>query len=99
MEKSQMKILGIVLLVVCAVCVFVAIERYQTNAENVRAMNQLQNSSPVGGMMNQMTGGMEIKPATPAATKYAALFAVITGAAGVILLVMGQQPKPTEPAH
>lgn len=28
MEKSQMKILGIVLLVICAVCIFIAIERY-----------------------------------------------------------------------
>ena len=78
-----MKIIGIVLLVICAICIFVAIERYHTNASNVRAMNQFQQSTPLGNMMPRGA----LKPATPAATKYAALFAVITGAAGGILLV------------
>ncbi len=49
MEKHQMKLLGIVCLIVCAVCVFIAFERYQTNANNVQAMNQFRNSSPLGG--------------------------------------------------
>ncbi len=95
MEKSQMKILGVVLLVMCAVCIFIAIERYQTNANNVRAMNQMQQNSPFGGMMNQMTGGMQMKPATPAATKYAALGALITGIAGAALLVMSGKQGET----
>ena len=43
-----MKIAGIVCLVVCAVCVFVAIERYSANADNVRAMNQMRQSMPMG---------------------------------------------------
>ncbi len=90
MEKSQMKLLGIVCLVICAVCVFVAIERYQTNAKNVRAVNQMRNASPMGGMMNQMIGGSDMKPATPAATKYAMVFAVIAGVGGAVCLVKSQ---------
>jgi len=88
MDRKQMKIVGIVCLVVCAVCVFIAIERYQANAGNVRAMNAMRQSSPFGGMM----GGGQMKPATPAATKYALLFAAISGIGGVVLLVMGSQP-------
>jgi len=88
MDKKQMKIVGIVCLVVCAVCIFIAIERYQTNADNVRAMNAMQQSSPLGGMM----GGGEMTPATPAATKYALLFAAISGIGGVALLIMASQP-------
>jgi hypothetical protein len=83
MDRKQMKIAGIVALVVCAICIFVAIERYQTNANNVKAMNQLRRSSPLSGMM----GAGEMKPAAPAATKYAALFALVSGIAGGVLLV------------
>ena len=83
MDKKQMKIAGIVALVICAVCIFVAIDRYQTNANNVRAMNRLQQSSPLSGMM----GTGEMKPAVPAASKYAGLFAVISGVGGAVLLV------------
>ena len=83
MDRKQMKIAGIVALAVCAICIFVAVERYQTNAKNVKAMNQLQQSSPLSGMM----GAGEMKPATPAATKYAALFAVVSGVGGGVLLV------------
>ncbi len=59
MDKKQMKIVGIVALVVCAICIFVAVERYQTNANNVKAMNKLQQSSPLSGMMGagEMTPG------------------------------------------
>ncbi len=91
-----MKILGIVCLVVCAVCVFIAIERYQTNAKKVQAMNQFMNqgSSPLGGMMKGMTGA--VKPATPAATKYALFFALITGVGGGVLLVKSQSNKDAE---
>jgi len=96
MEKSQMKILGIVCLVICAVCAFIAFERYQANANNVQAMNQFQNSSPLGGMMSEMTGQSQMKPATPAATKYALVFALITGASGAVLLVKSQENKDLE---
>jgi hypothetical protein len=83
MDKKQMKIAGVVALVVCAICIFVAIERYQTNANNVKAMNQIGQSSPLSGMM----GAGEMKPAAPAATKYAALFALVSGIGGGALLV------------
>ena len=86
MDKGQMKLLGIVCLVICAICVFVAFERYQNNANNVQAINQFQNSSPLGGMMSEMTGQAQMKPATPAATKYAIVFALIAGAGGAVLL-------------
>ena len=60
MDKTTMKVVGIIALVICAVCIFVAIERYQNNANNVRAMNQFTSSSPLSGMMPQM----QMKPAT-----------------------------------
>ena len=91
MDKQTMKVVGIVAMVVCLVCVFVAVERYNANAKNVRAMNQIKRSSPLGGMM----GGMEMKPATPAATKYALFFAVIFGAGGAVLLVMSKKDAPS----
>ncbi len=88
MDKKQMKWAGIACLVVCAICVFVAVERYQSNADNVRAMNALQHSSPLGGMM-----GGNMKPATPAATKYALFFAALTGIGGIVLLVKSSAEK------
>ncbi|MCD6393391.1 MAG: hypothetical protein J7M40_07780 [Planctomycetes bacterium] len=94
MDKNVMRVLGIVALVVCAVCVFVAIERYQTNAKNVRAMNQGPIRLPgFGGTLE--TNFEVFKPATPAATKYAIFFALISGAGGVVLLVMSAQTKQT----
>ena len=89
MNKKQMKLFGILCLVICAICIFVAIERYNTNANSVRAMNALQRSSPLGSML----GAANIKPATPAATKYALLFAALSGIGGAILLVQSGQHK------
>ena len=85
MDPKVMKVMGIVALVLCLVCVFVAFERYNTNAKNVKAMNQFQQSSPLGGIMGQGN----LKPATPAATKYAIMLAVILGIGGGVLLVAG----------
>ena len=59
MDKKQMMIVGIVCLVICVVCIFVAIERYNANASSVRAINNLQRNSPLGNM------GLEVKPAAP----------------------------------
>ena len=89
MDKKQMKVFGIACLVICAICVFVAIERYNTNAGNVQAMNAFQQSSPLGGMM----GGGNMKPATPASTKYTLLFAAISGLGGAVLLVKSVQKE------
>lgn len=83
MEPKHLKIVGVVCLVVCAVCLFIAYERYQANAGNVQAMNQMMQSSPLGGM----TRGAQLTPATPAATKYALLFAAVTGLGGAGTLV------------
>ena len=94
MDKKQMKVIGIVCLVICAVCIFVAIERYNTNAGNVRAMNAFRQSSPLG----EMVGGVNMKPATPAATKYALLFAVLSGVGGAVLLVQSSKEESQERA-
>ena len=75
MDTKQMKIMGIVCLVVCAICLFVAVERYNTNAKKVRAMNSLQQSSPVGNML----GGAKLTPATPAATTLSPLAQALPG--------------------
>ncbi len=83
MNRNQMKISGIAALIICAICIFVAVERYQNNSNNVRAMNQFTGSSPFSDMMGQM----EMKPATPASTKYALVFALITGIGGIVLLI------------
>ena len=58
---------------------------------------------PLGGMMNQMTGGNQLEPGVPEATKYALFFAVLTGIGGVVCMVMSpkmgagnssQRPNP-----
>lgn len=83
---------GVVSLVICAICLFIAIERYNDNASNVAAINSLRNSSPFGQVLGGMTGeSAQMKPATPAATKYALLFAVISGLGGVYLLVQSSK--------
>jgi hypothetical protein len=74
---KPMTIAGIVLLVAAVVCLFIAFERYQANASAVKAMNQMG-----GGVFQTMTGGKELTPSTPAATKYALLGALIFGVGG-----------------
>lgn len=88
MDQNQKKLGGILCLVVCAFCVFVAIERYSANASNVRALNQYQQTSPLGHIVG---GGASLKPSTPAATKYAIFFALIFGVGGGVLLVQNAQ--------
>ena len=87
MDKNLMKIVGVLLLVVCAICVFVAVERYQSNANNVKAINQFQRSSP----LSDMVGIGEIKPVTPAASKYAIVLALASGIGGGVLLVKSKE--------
>lgn len=76
MSKKQV---GVGCFVFCFVALFVAFERYQNNANAVAAIQ----SSPLGGMMQSMVGTTQLKPATPAATKYALFAALLTGAAGI----------------
>jgi hypothetical protein len=79
----NMKYAAIGCFVICGVLLFVAYERYQTNASNVAAMNEMSRSSPLGGLM----GGEHLTPATPASTKYALFFAVLAAAGGIACLV------------
>jgi hypothetical protein len=91
MNKDVMKIVGYVCLALTAVLLFVAWERYSTNASAVKAANQMMNNSPMGemmgGMMQQMTGSSKLEPSVPPATTYSLLFAAISGITGVSCLV------------
>ena len=64
-----------------------AVERYHTNANNVKAMNQFGQSTPLSGMM----GVGQMKPVTPADTMYAIVFALVFGVAGAVLLIKGKE--------
>ena len=87
---NQMKLAGVVLLVIAAVCLFVAFERYQANANAVKAMNHMG-----GGMFRAMTGGQELTPSTPAATKYALVFALICAIGGAYFVVNANADSDT----
>jgi hypothetical protein len=88
MSPAVLKGISIGCFVVCAILLFVAWERYQDNANKVEATNNLLGSSPLGGMMNQMTGGAKLEPGMPDATKYALFFAALAGIGGVVSMVM-----------
>ena len=92
MTPSTLKIIALICFVICAVLLFVAWERYEANAGNVRAMNQMSQSSPLGGMM----GRGQMTPATPAATKYALVFAALSAVGGVACL-LGARAKAGTP--
>jgi hypothetical protein len=77
---------------ICLLCLFIAYEQYQSNADTVAAMNQLG-----GGMLKSMTGGSELEAGTPAATKYALFFAVLSGAAAVTAFVRHRNDQAATP--
>lgn len=77
------KVTGIIGVVISVICLFIAIERYSTNANNVAAMNQMGTS---------MFGG-NLKPATPAASKYALFFALLFGIGGAVLISQSAKAK------
>lgn len=85
---TAQKITGIVLLVLCVVCLYVAIERYQSNANAVRAMNQLG-----GRLFESMTGGEQLIPKVPLATKQALIGALLFGAGGAACLLTARRNK------
>ncbi len=85
MNTSMVKTVGFACLAIGLIALFVAIERYQANASEVEAFNQMP-------MARLLTGGEEIQPATPTITKYALLVAILSlGGGGICLyLVYGQ---------
>jgi hypothetical protein len=86
--------MGIAGLVVCAILLFVAWERYQDNANKVAAANRMMQSSPLSGMMGELTGGAKMEPGMPTATKYALVFAIISGIGGAGGLIVGMRKRP-----
>ncbi len=82
-----MKMMGIAGLVICVICLFVAYERYQSNASNIEAMRSMQQSTGLGEMM----GGFQLEAGTPAATKYALFFALLSGVGGALLLAKSKE--------
>jgi hypothetical protein len=95
-----LKGVGIGCFVACAILLFVAWERYQDNANKVEAANKLLQSSPLGGMMDQMKssplggamgpvlGGAKMEPGMPDSTKYALFIAALTAIGGVVCIVL-----------
>lgn len=66
--KENLKIFAIISFVLSAICVFVAIERYNSNANNVKAMNAMQNNfsnQTKRISMNSMSGNVKPTPLTP----------------------------------
>ena len=74
MTPQNYKTAAIVCFVLCAIFVFVAIERSQANASSVEAINQLTGSA------------LQLRPATPTGAVYAWFFAILTGVGGAFCL-------------
>lgn len=100
MSPGALKGLGIGCFVLCAILLFVAWERYDSNAKAVEAANRMMKSSPFGGgspfggMMKEMTGSSELKPGVPAATTYSLIFAALSAIGGVLCFVMAAKKGP-----
>lgn len=90
MNPTGLKTTGIVLLIVCAGLAYLAVDRYNENADKVKLMNQVTQGSPLGGQV----GGF--KPATPDATKYAGAGAAVAGLSGIGCLVMSTRRSEGE---
>jgi hypothetical protein len=84
MNKSQLKVVGILCLVICLICLFVAVERYRTNAENVRII-RTQGWGPIPEMVR-----WESREGIPVATQYAVFFALLSGIGGGVLLLKSE---------
>jgi hypothetical protein len=96
MSARALKGIGIGCFVACAILLFVAWERYQHNVNQVEAAKTMM--GPLGGMMNQMTGG-QLEPGVPEETKYALFFAVLTGVGGVVCMVMSPKMGAGNPSR
>lgn len=85
------KTVGVVLLIVAAFCAFVAGERWQANAEQVRAAERFLRRSPFG-MMDE---DEKLEPAVPVATKYAIVLGILCAAGGLYLVLRKPEPAVT----
>ena len=81
MNAQNFRVIGIVCFVVCAICLFVAFERSSSNADTVNAFNTLSG------------GALELKPATPTASKYAIFLAILSGIGGAVCLSRAKAQK------
>jgi|GEM_PF-907886 len=97
MSPSILKGIGIGCFVLVAIRLFVAWERYQESASKVEAANKMMQSSPLGGMPKEMTGGAKLEPGMLTATKDSLIFAVLSGIGGVVCMVMPAQKGPGGP--
>lgn len=81
---NPQRITALVCGLVCIICIFVAVERYQDNVAKVEAMNQFG-----GGIVRAFNGGARMRPTAPAATKYAVFFAVLAGVGALAFAIAG----------
>ncbi len=85
---TAQQVTGVLLLFLGVACVYVAIERYQSNADAVKAMNQRG-----GRLFEAMTGGEGLVPKIPLATKQALVGALLFGAGGTACLLTARANK------
>lgn len=90
MTSGAWKGIAVICLVVCIVALFVAFERYQHNAEQVRTIEDISDMTPFGGMI-------DISPGIPTVTKYALFFAVLSGVGAVASWMMALRTPPIAP--
>lgn len=76
--------IGFALLFVAALCAFIAWERYDTNAENLRAIQ----SSPLAkGFLEAFGGTQAARPAVPTESKYAMFIGAAALIGGIVLVL------------
>ena len=105
MSSGMLKGIGVGCFGLCAILLFVAWERYNSNAKAVEAANRMMQSSPFGGespfggMMKQMTGSSKLEPGVPVATTYSLIFAALSAIGGVVCFVVATKKGPRLPTQ
>jgi hypothetical protein len=89
MTPNVLKCISVVCFILCAGCLFVAYERYRENAASVNAIKEFAGSTPLGDVF----GLRRLKPSIPAATKYALVSALLSGAGGVASLLVARSKR------
>ncbi len=88
MTPQNLKTAGIACFGICAICLFIAFERYQTNASNVNAMLRVTQAAA--------SPFIETRPITPTTTKLALSLAFIFAAGGTFCFVRVGRHKCSE---